>query len=68
MLSTYQNKDVAKAARTAFSRLLWYLSQLLVGFAFFDARVSMDEKRLLVKALNENSGSIEPLKRIPPFL
>ena len=68
MLSTYQNKDVAKAATTAFSRLLWYLSELLVGLAFFDAHVSMDEKRLVVKGLNENSGSVEPLKRIVPFL
>lgn len=68
MLSTYQNKDVAKAATTAFSRHLWYLSELLVGFAFFDDHVSVDEKRLMVKALTENSGSAEPLKRIPPFL
>jgi len=31
-LSTYPNKNIAKAATTAFSRHLWYLSELLVGF------------------------------------
>ena len=68
MLTTYQNKEVAKAATTAFSRHLWYLSELLVGFAFFDDDVSIEEKRLMSVALKENVGFEEPLKRITPFI
>ena len=67
-LSTYQNKEVVKAATTAFNRHLWYLSELLVGFGFFDDDVTIEEKRLMVVALKENEGSKEPLKRIKTFL
>ena len=67
-LSTYQNKEVVKPATTAFNRHLWYLSELLVGFGFFDDDVTIEEKRLMVVALKENEGSKEPLKRITPFL
>ena len=47
---------------------LWYLSELLVGFAFFDDDVSVEEKRLMIVALNKNAGSEEPLKQITPFI
>jgi len=70
-LSSYQNKEVAKAATMAFNRHLWYLSELLVGFGFFDDDVTIEEKRLMVVALKENEGSKEvkkPLNRITPFL
>ena len=67
-LTAYQNKEVAQAATTAFNRHLWYLSELLVGFAFFDDDVSVEEKRLMIVALNKNPGSEEPLKRITPFI
>jgi len=59
MLSTYQNKDVAKAATTALSCHLWYLSELLVRFAFFDDYVSVQTHS---NALTENSRYFEPLK------
>jgi len=52
----------------ALERHLWYLSELLVGFAFFDDEVPVEEKRLMVLALKENEGSEEPSKRIPPFV
>ena len=48
-LTVYPN-EVASAAITAFQRHLWYLSELLVGFAFFDDGVSTEEKRLMVSA------------------
>ena len=67
-LSAYPQKEVAKAATAALERHLWYLSELLVGFAFFDDEVSVEEKRLMVLALKENEGSDEPSKRIPPFV
>ena len=66
-LSTYSDQDVAKAATTAFGRHLWYLSELLVGLSFFDDRVTVEEKRLMVTALWENDGSEDPPKRISPF-
>jgi hypothetical protein len=67
-LSEYPERDVAKAAITAFGRHLWYLSELLVGFSFFDDDVSADEKRLMVVAIKETEGSDEPPKRVAPFL
>ena len=67
-LSKYQNQEVAKAASKAFNRHLWYLSELLAGFAFFDDDVSVEEKRLVVIALTENEGAEEPSKGITPFL
>src|SRR5271170_5387032 len=63
-LSTYEDRDVAKAATTAFGRHLWYLSEILVGFAFFDDDVTVEEKREMVIALKEKDGSEEPPKRI----
>ena len=66
-LSRYPNKEIAKAATTAFSGHLWYLSELLVGFAFFDDEVSLEEKKLMVAALAEGEGSNAPSKRIKPI-
>lgn len=66
-LSTYPDKEIAKAAITAFQRHLWYLSEVLVGFGFFDDGVSVEEKKLMVLALRETQGAEEPLKRIERF-
>ena len=43
-------KKVAMAATTAFNRHLWYLSEVLVGFGNFNDEVTVEEKRLMVKA------------------
>ena len=43
-------KKVAMAATTAFSRHLWYLSEVSVGFGNFNDEVTVEEKRLMVKA------------------
>jgi len=68
LLNQYPDRDVANAALTAFGRHLWYLSELLVGFAFFDEALSAEEKRKMVVALKEREGSEQPSKRIPLFL
>src|SRR6218665_1918402 len=67
-LSAYPNRKVAEAATTAFGRHLWYLSELLIGFAFFDDDVSIEEKRLMIMALIDTEGSDEPPKRISLFV
>jgi hypothetical protein len=67
-LSVYPNPDVAKAASKGFGNHLWYLSELLIGFSFFDEEVSAEEKVLMVAALKGKDGSDNPLKRIPPVL
>lgn len=66
-LSIYPDKEIANAATAAFQRHLWYLSEVLVGFGFFDDGVSIEEKKLMVLALRESQGSDELLKRIEPF-
>jgi hypothetical protein len=66
-LTHYPDKDIANAASAAFGRHLWYLSELLVGFSFFDQDVSAEEKRKMVVALKEREGCEQPSKRIPMF-
>ena len=36
MLEDFPSKEISTAATTIFSRHPWYLSETLVGFAFFD--------------------------------
>lgn len=62
----YPDKKVAEAASTAFCRHLWYLSEVLVGFSFFDDEVPTDEKRLMVTVLTESNVADKPLKHILP--
>lgn len=64
-LERYKEKNAA-VAKIALNKLLghlWYLSEELVAFAFFDDKVSVDSKRQMVAALHK-SGSEHPLKRI----
>src|SRR6218665_67700 len=35
-LVSYEDKSISKAAGTAFSRYLWYLSEIMISLAFFD--------------------------------
>lgn len=60
---SYSDSAIGKAASTGFSRHLWYLSEYLVAFAFFDRDVSIQVKREMVAAL-EKPGSDYPPKRI----
>src|SRR6218665_3279 len=43
-LFLYPDKDVANAATTAFDCHLWYLSEHLYAFAFFDEKVSHENE------------------------
>jgi len=58
-----ENGTVAAAAIKSFCHHLWYLSETLVGLAFFDSAVSDDIKVAMVEAL-ERPGCDEPPKRI----
>ena len=49
------NKDVASSAMKIFMRHLWYLSEMLVGLAFFDSEVFDAEKVQMVAALSKPS-------------
>jgi len=56
------NAAVAEVALKKISGYLWYLSEELVAFAFFDDRVSVDTKRLMVTAVHK-TGPENPPKR-----
>ena len=58
------NTAVAHVALKKFLGHLWYLSEELVAFAFFDDAVSLDTKRQMVEALHNTGGNEHPLKRI----
>jgi hypothetical protein len=51
-LKTYPNKKLASKAHEAFSRHLWFLSEHLVGMAFFDDRVSASTKEKMVQNIH----------------
>ena len=55
---------MADVALKKFLGHLWYLSEELVAFAFFDDAVSHDTKRQMVEALHNTGGNEHPLKRI----
>jgi len=55
------DKDTSQIAIKKFCGHLWYLSAELCGFAFFDEAVSIDTKRKMVKALNNEESTSEML-------
>uniref|UniRef100_H3ANX0 Uncharacterized protein n=1 Tax=Latimeria chalumnae TaxID=7897 RepID=H3ANX0_LATCH len=57
------NKGVTDGAIQKLLGHLWYLSEELIGLAFFDPLVPLDEKRAMLQALKEVKGSEDPLKR-----
>ena len=57
-------KEVRDAAFRKFSDHLWYFSEHLIDLAFFDNIISVECKRKMTQALEENSGTKNPLKRI----
>ena len=50
-LFEYLYTDIAKAGTTAFEHHLWYLSETLVAFGFFDDAVTIEEKCSMIVAL-----------------
>ena len=66
VLEDFPSKEISTAATTVFSRHLWYLSETLVGFAFFDDQVTLEVKRKMVKNLKDKPGSKDAPKRIHP--
>ncbi|KAK6169760.1 hypothetical protein SNE40_020749 [Patella caerulea] len=63
-LSIYPDQEVSNLAVTAFSRHLWYLSEVPVGLALFDTEVSNIEKRQMLRNMETNPGSEDPPKRV----
>jgi len=51
-------------AKDIFSNHLWYLSKTLIGLAFFDVDISIDEKVNMVRALPREVLSDNPPRRI----
>lgn len=47
-----QNKNISKETCKTFENHLWYLSEKMIGLAFFDNEVSISTKRKMVNALN----------------
>lgn len=58
-LSMYEHHGVKEAAVVAFSRHLWYLSEVMIGLAFFDPNVELQEKEKMIRNLHEKEGSEE---------
>ncbi|CAB0004092.1 unnamed protein product [Nesidiocoris tenuis] len=57
------NEAIAEVALKKFSGHLWYLSEVLAAFAFFDENVPLETKTKMVQAL-ENEGQEDTLRRI----
>lgn len=66
-LSSYKDKDVAKAAASKLRKHIWYLSEELVAMAMFDDRLSTTTKNAIAAKVNEKaSASID--RSNPPNL
>jgi hypothetical protein len=63
-LTRYRNQEISNATTVAFKRHLWYLSDILVGLAFFDPAVGIQEKIQMVQNREEQQGSKQPLPRL----
>lgn len=48
------NKKMANELLRVFGRHLWYLSETLIGLAFFDETIDNKTKRLMIAALKKN--------------
>ena len=57
-------RDVAAGATRKFLRHLWYLSEEMVGLAFFDSSIDTEEKRAMVQSLQISGKLDPPAKRI----
>ncbi|KAK3925525.1 Replicase polyprotein 1ab [Frankliniella fusca] len=57
-----------KAAFGKMANHLWYLSEKLVCLALFDDRVSLQEKRKMVRSIRSKEGTVDALARagLPP--
>jgi hypothetical protein len=62
-LSLYENSVVRQAAVVAFTRHLWYLSEVTVGLSFFNSNVEKQEKMQMVTNLHDKEGSEDPPQR-----
>lgn len=51
------NLKLANKMLTVFGRHLWYLSESLVGLAFFDRSIDAKTKRLMITALEKNGDA-----------
>ncbi|KAG0727841.1 hypothetical protein GWK47_003924 [Chionoecetes opilio] len=56
-LRTYPDPQIAKVSSAKLQKHLWYLSEELVGFAFFDEEVPPETKRAMVQAMREEENS-----------
>lgn len=50
-------------AKKKFSNYLWYLSEELIGLAFFDKNLLLEVKKKMTIALKDNPGTEESEKR-----
>lgn len=57
------HEAISKVATEKLLRHTWYLNEELIALSFFDASVSHDEKRNMVKALKTREGRWEIQKR-----
>ena len=57
------NSKIAEVTCKKFSGYLWYLSEMLYGLTLFDSRLSVEENRKMVSAL-QKSGTDNPPRHI----
>ena len=58
------NRDIAAGATRKFLGHMWYLSEEMIGLAFFDSSIDIKEKRAMVQSLKIGGKLDPPAKRI----
>ena len=59
-LLTYPHTTISSATSKKLGIHLWYLSEVLIGLALFDSRVSNDSKKLMIAAMEEAAPDHPP--------
>lgn len=63
LLNSYPDADVKKSAIMVAKRFLWYLSEINIGLAYFDERITEDVKEKMMKNL-EKPAKKKEMKRL----
>lgn len=58
------NKTLVEAVLNVLSRHLWYLSETLIGLSFFNESISLEEKKLMISAMEKPGYDENPKKAL----
>ena len=59
-LAAYRDKEIGRTSGNMMARHLWYLSEELIGLSLFDEATVVEEKRTIVRAMQQRLEEKNP--------